>query len=209
MLAELLRAEGERRRGALAALGVLALAVPGVYLARLGEAPADFGAQLEAAQRLSTGLGLVLALAAMVWGVGVWTPERRGRWVYALSLPVERERLFALRYAAGLAWLAAVVGVLVVTSYGVAAALSLPPGVYGYPGAAAAWAVLACWLAYSLGFVAGARFAQPELVLPLAFLVLFVALPLLLFRAFQATAGVATAYTPLRLLAEAAPLVGY
>jgi len=171
MLAELIRAEGERRRGGvLLMLGVF-LAIPFGYAAALPGGVSDV--ELDAMGGFAR-LGLLAVVAAAaVWGAQVWAPERKGRWVYALSLPVGRVRLFALRYAAGLAWLALAVAALAAASYAVAATAQLPRFVYAYPGAFTAWVAAASWLAYTAAFVSAARWEQPGRAMLLVLLVLF------------------------------------
>ena len=92
---------------------------------------------------------------------GAWTDERRGNWIYALSLPLSRVQLFALRYLAGLAWLAVPLALLGVSAAAVSGAAVLPVGVYAYPGAFFRWAALVSWFLYTLMFVVSARFERP------------------------------------------------
>ncbi|MFL5381183.1 MAG: hypothetical protein ACJ8GN_01530 [Longimicrobiaceae bacterium] len=172
MLAELIRAEGERRVvGVLVMLGVF-LAIPLRYAAALSGGLSD--GELEASGAFARLALVAVGAAAAVWGEQVWAPERNGRWGYTLSLPVGRVRLFALRYAAGLAWLALVVAALAAASYAVAATAQLPRFVYAYPGSFTAWVAAASWLAYTAAFVLAARWEQPGRAALLVLLTLFV-----------------------------------
>src|SRR3954471_13672092 len=99
MLGEMMRTEVERRRVELAFLTLLFAALPGVYALQLaGADAASVGTRLGTAREVASLLCLPLAITAVRWGMGAWATERRGRWVYTLSLPVGRRRLFALRY---------------------------------------------------------------------------------------------------------------
>lgn len=164
MLMEMIGAEWARRRAQLGVIVALYLSLPLAPLLVLGDGAPD--------RALFSGivhgyLSLGLLVAAATWGSGAWAPERKGRWVYFLSLPVERWRLFALRYLAGLYWLALAVAVLAAAAWGAGAAAAprLPPGLYAYPGPLAAWGALASWLLYTAGFVVAARWNRPGRVL--------------------------------------------
>ena len=181
MLMEMIGAEWARRRAQLGVIVALYLSLPLLPVLVLGDgAPGEAGF----AGLVHGYLALGVLVASASWGSGVWAPERKGRWVYYLSLPVERWRLFALRYLAGLFWLALAVAVLAAAAWAAGAAAELPPGLYAYPGPLAAWAALASWLLYTAGFVVAARWSHPGRVLlaPVALLVLALVL---------ATAGVA------------------
>jgi hypothetical protein len=159
MVLELIRAEWDRRRLPFLLLLAVWLAVPLRYVAALSG-----GVTADEVTRAAGSLWIapwLMVFAAAAWGSGAWAPERKGRWAWFLALSVDRVRLFALRYAAGLAWMAAAVGALVAASYAVAAAAALPFQVFAYPGAFAAWALVAGWTAYTAGFLAGARWEHP------------------------------------------------
>lgn len=214
MLAELIRAEWDRRAtGVLLMLGVF-LATPLGYAAALSGGLSD--AELDAAQ-IFGGIALAaVVVAAAVWGAQVWAPERKGRWAYTLSLPVGRVRLFALRYTAGLMWLALAVAALAAASYAVVATAQLPRSVYAYPGSFTAWVAAASWLAYTAAFVAAARWEHPGRAVLLALLALvlawFVALVLTWFvdsaTMQRAWAAAASPLSPFGLLPEVTLLLG-
>ncbi|HKP75878.1 MAG TPA: hypothetical protein VJT67_10075 [Longimicrobiaceae bacterium] len=176
MLAELIRAEWDRRAAWVLLMLGLFLAIPLRY-AMAASAGLD-DVQLMAAEGFARLALLVVVVAAAAWGAQVWAPERKGRWVYALSLPVGRVRLFGLRYVAGLAWLALAVAVLAAASYAVAATAPLPRFIYAYPGPFTAWVAAVSWLAYTAGFVASARWEHPGRATLLVVLILYVLLPL-------------------------------
>lgn len=174
MIREFLSVEWERRRGLLLLVTGLYAAVPLMYLATLGGAarPGTGGAQtvLRVDPLQLTALALVgaILLSALAWGGTSWRDERRGGWVYALSLPIQRTHLFALRYLAGLAWLGLPLLALTALSFVAAAVATVPVGMYAYPGSFSSWVVLVSWFLYTLAFVLSARFEHPWRLLGIA-----------------------------------------
>ncbi len=121
----------------------------------------------------------VLALwAGLVIAIAIWIPDRYGRHVYALSLPLARWHFVLLRYAAGLVLLAIPVLLLGIGALVATAATHLPPGVNAYPGGIALRFMLATLVAFSLGF-AGLAGSSRVIRLLLAVLVLVIALGVL------------------------------
>lgn len=173
MVLEMIRAEWERRRAVLAGMVALYLALPALNVYSLAGAGPEFGEQLRDVRDLSAPVITALAAAALAWGMGSWAAERKGRWVYALSLPVERTRLFAAKYAAALLCLAAPVGALWTGSQLAALAVERPAGVYAYPGAVTVWVGLFTWFLFTAGFFLAAAFDRPgrALAIPAALLV--------------------------------------
>jgi hypothetical protein len=98
---------------------------------------------------LAMGVGLILALV-------IWMPDRAGRHVYALSLPLPRWRFVLLRYAAGLVLALVPVALLGLGALIGTAATHLPPGVNAYPGGVTLRFLLATVVAFSLAFAAAA-----------------------------------------------------
>jgi hypothetical protein len=167
MIREFLITEWQRRRLSLLLVSAVYAVNPVISLLGLSVGGAARpGAREAVLQSQSTGLLLLtsLCLAAGIWGGGSWTDERRGGWVYALSLPIGRVQLFTLRYLAGLMWLLLPFALLGVLAYLAAGAADLPPGVYAYPGAFVRWVVLTGWLLYTLTFVLAVLFDRPLLV---------------------------------------------
>jgi len=216
MLGEMMRTEVERRRVELAFLTLIFAAIPGVYALQLASADAaSVSTRLGTARELASLLGLALAITAVRWGMGAWATERRGRWVYTLSLPVGRLRLFALRYLAALAWLAVPALVLAAVAYAAAAALRLPPGMYAYPGHFVAWNAVFAWILFTAGFVAAGGSAHPWrwIILPVvATFGLMIAATTTRVAAPLAPAAmwlVDAPGSPFRFLVESPDLVGY
>ena len=102
---------------------------------------------------LAASLGLLVAIAT-------WTPDHRGRHVYALALPLPRWRYVLLRFGAGSLLLAApimavLVGALVATS-----SAAIPAGLQGYPIALAVRFALAVLVAFAVFFAVSAGTAR-------------------------------------------------
>ena len=215
LLREFVRVDWERRRSVLLLTAAVFALLPVLSWALLGSA----GRRPESVtgvllSQTTSVLGMfVLCLGALAWGAGAWTDERRGQWIYALSLPLSRVHLFALRYLAGLLWLALPLLLLGITTAAVAGAAELPAGVYAYPGAFFRWAALACGFLYTLMFVVAARFERPWAVLLGAMVVLALLATLVNLGVFPQLNGVVEAVvmgraSPLRPLVEAQPLFG-
>lgn len=215
MLSEFLRLEWERRRLALLLVAAVCFGVPVAAFANVGWGGARPG-ELESGLLGGSGMLLLAALwiAALGWGAGAWRDERRGGWIYALSLPVGRVQLFALRYLAGLAWLALPLAVLGVTASVLAGMAELPPGVYAYPGAFFRWSALTMWTLYTGMFVLAARFERPWVVLlsaVLVYIALNLAMALGTFPALAALLEVINQgdLSPVRLVRDAQLLFGF
>lgn len=94
-------------------------------------------------------VGLVVALA-------IWMPDRSGRHIYALSMPLPRWRFVLLRFVAGLVLVLAPVILLGIGALVATAATRIPPGVNAYPGAIMLRFLLATLVAFSLAFAVAA-----------------------------------------------------
>lgn len=116
---------------------------------------------------LALGIGLVVALA-------IWMPDRAGRHVYALTLPVSRWQFVLLRYGAGLVLVLVPVALLGLGALVATAATYLPPGVSAYPGGITLRFLLATVVAFSLAFagVAGTSRAMRVVLALIAFVIL-------------------------------------
>ena len=216
LLREFVRVDWERRRGILllttAAFGL----VPVIALALLGSGRrrSDSVSGLVLSQNAGVLLLGVVCLGALAWGAGTWADERRGHWIYALSLPLSRVHLFAMRYLAGLLWLVIPLLALGVSAAVVARAADLPPGVYAYPGAFFRWAALTSCCLYTLMFVLSARFERPWAALLMVGFTLMAMLTLVNFGMFPMLGGVVEAVvfgsaSPFRLLLDGLSLFGF
>jgi ABC-type transport system involved in multi-copper enzyme maturation permease subunit len=216
LLREFVRVDWERRRGVLLLTSAAFALVPVIALALLasGRRRADGMNGVVLSQNAGVLMMGVVCLGALAWGAGTWADERRGSWIYGLSLPLSRVHLFGLRYAAGLAWLAVPLALLGASAAVVAAAATLPAGVYAYPGGFFRWAALTSWFLYTLMFVLSARFERPwASLLIAAFSVVMVGI-LVNFGVFPMLSGVVEAVvfgtlSPLRPLLDALPLFSF
>lgn len=98
---------------------------------------------------LALGVGLLIAMI-------IWIPDRAGRHVYALSMPLPRWRFVLLRFGAGLVLVLAPVILLGVGALIATVVTRLPPGVNAYPGAITLRFLLATLVAFSLAFAVAA-----------------------------------------------------
>lgn len=158
MFVELLRIEIERRWRGLLLLLLVTMGGPALHL-RLAERMgidrplSDWVMPLRDVNAAAVLLGLAVPITTFLWGVRTWAVEREARWSYTLTLPVRREKLVGMRWAAGVAWL-----LLVLAGAGSMAATALwradlPAGLHGYLCAWMATLVGVSLTAYSTGFV--------------------------------------------------------
>src|SRR3989454_2077866 len=102
---------------------------------------------------LAATLGLLVAMAS-------WTPDHRGRHVYALALPVPRWRYVLLRFGAGALLLAAPITAVLVGALLATWSAAIPAGLQGYPVALAIRFALAVLVAYAVFFAVSAGTAR-------------------------------------------------
>jgi hypothetical protein len=137
-------------------LAVLAFAVPLLvvtYGGNLEDAPSGRVAEwLFAAQQIGVLLPGLALLTGLLLGIGAWVHDHAGKHVYALSLPVSRERYVWLRFAAGATLLLAPVAALGVGAIIATLAVSLPSGVHAFPLQLTARFFLASLTCYALFF---------------------------------------------------------
>lgn len=216
LLREFVRVDWERRRGILLLTSAAFGLVPVVALVLLGSGRrrSDSVSGLVLSQNAGVLLMGVVCVGALAWGAGTWADERRGHWIYALSLPLSRVHLFAMRYLAGLLWLMIPLLLLGISAAAVARAAELPPGVYAYPGAFFRWVALTSCFLYTLMFVLAARFERPWAALLLSVFTLIMMVVLVNFGVFPMLSGVVEALvfgsaSPLRLLVDGLPLFGF
>jgi|GEM_PF-3153644 len=213
LLREFVRVDWERRRGLLLLTSAAFALGPVIALALLasGRRRPDGMNGVLLSQNAGVLLMGMVCLGAMAWGAGTWADERRGHWIYGLSLPLSRVHLFGLRYAAGLVWLAVPLLLLGLSAALVSRAAELPAGVYAYPGAFTRWAALACWFLYTLMFVLAARFERPWTSLLLAGFTVVMLGTLVNFGVFPMLSGMVEAVifgsaSPLKPLVDGLPL---
>ena len=160
----MLRAQARYVAPFLALAILIAVALPLANLQGLDSAEAfrmDRAGLLLTQPSLLAGLYPVLALClGIVLAVATWLPDVHWRWVYVLTLPIERGRMAALRLATGLT-LILPVGLALWLAGLLAAAVANPPEVVrAYPGALTLRFVAAAasgFVVGSLGVLAGRK----------------------------------------------------
>lgn len=163
MLAAALRVHWKTLRWPLAALAVMAFALPLLAVAPLAAVRRDVSESYAQLWFLSNEADLWLPLfpllAAAVGSVvalGVWYWDHREGHVYALSLPLERWRYVLLQLGAGAALVAVVAAFLWAGALAASVRLDLPAGLESYPGLLGLRFLLAALLAYALVFALAA-----------------------------------------------------
>src|SRR2546430_15410296 len=150
----------------LGGVGGLALPLISVHgAARADSSPLQAPELLHAVQSwgvlypvLAATLGLLVAMAS-------WTPDHRGRHVYALVLPVPRWRYVLLRFGAGALLLAAPITAVLVGALLATMSAAIPAGLQGYPVALAVRFALAVLVAFAVFFAVSAGTAPTPGVL--------------------------------------------
>lgn len=111
--------------------------------------------------------GMMLPVAAffsaLLLSIITWWPDRRGWWVYALTLPVPRSRYVGLRAAAGGVLLAALAAAFWLAAMVAVHRAVLPSGLQGYAGPLAfrfALALLVCHALWTFLSVTGGVVAR-------------------------------------------------
>jgi hypothetical protein len=160
----MLRAQARYVAPFLALAILIAVALPLANLQGLDSAEAfrmDRAGLLLAQSSFLAGMYPVLALCTGVFlAVATWLPDVHWRWVYVLTLPIERGRMAALRLATGLTLILPVGLVLWLSGMLAAAVANAPDVVRAYPGALALRFIAAAasgFVVGSLGVLAGRK----------------------------------------------------
>ena len=95
---------------------------------------------------------MLSALLGLLVGTTAWTPDHRGRHVYALTLPVARWHYVLMRLGAGVVLLTAPFVAVWVGGMLAAASIAIPPGLHAYPGALAMRFGLSSLVAFAVFF---------------------------------------------------------
>lgn len=125
------------------------LSVQDLAAVRDGLPPARF---LEGHAQMGSLYPMLGALIALLVASGAWAADHAGRHVYALTLPIARERLVLLRLGAGLALLAIPLATLWLGCLFAVAGSPLPIGLTAYPHLLALRFLLATLVAFGLFF---------------------------------------------------------
>jgi hypothetical protein len=141
-------------RGVVLPAALLTFALPILSMRFSARALAEMNARSLLAGIQSFGIfyGLSAALIGFLIAAVAWTPDHAGRHVYALSLPVERWKYVAMRFAAGAATLAAPVFTMLLGAFIAVSMVDLPPGLRTHPIALVIRFALASLLAYGVFF---------------------------------------------------------
>ena len=160
----MLRAQARYVAPFLALAILIAVALPLANLQGLDSAPAfrmDRAGLLLSQSSFLAGMYPVLALCTGVFlAVATWLPDVHWRWVYVLTLPIERGRLAMLRLAAGFTLILPVGLVLWLSGLLAAAVANAPDVVRAYPGALSLRFIFAAasgFVVGSLGVLAGRK----------------------------------------------------
>ena len=141
-------------RGVMLAATLTAFALPLLSMRDAGRALDEMNAR-ELLDRMH-GFGTLYAVTAVFIGLVVaamaWTSDHAGRHVYALSLPIERWRYVAMRFAAGALMMAPAAIALWIGSMVALASREIPAGLVSHPGGLAIRFALAALVAYALFF---------------------------------------------------------
>ena len=158
----------------------------------LGTSPRANGGEVAAwllgAERVGNALPVLAFVVGMIMGIMVWTADRTGNHVYALSLPLRRARFIGLRFAAGATLLAVPAAAMGLGTLLATMSVSLPVGIHAYPVALTARFAMATLLSFALFFafaIATRRVALTLLAVAAASLLVDVVSGMLLEHSFN------------------------
>ena len=177
MFRAILATQWKWTRGILLVATCLSFALPLLSMRAAGRALSEANAGRLIAD--VQGFGIFYAMCATLIGLLVaasaWTSDHAGRHVYALSLPVERWKYVAMRFAAGATTLGAPAIALVLGGIIAIASVDLPAGVQAHPLALALRFALGLLLAYAIFFAiaSGTKRTAGVLLALLGALILF------------------------------------
>jgi hypothetical protein len=138
----------------LALAVIAAVAIPMTTVQGIDGASTQFGERTGMVLQQSFVAAFYYPILALCTGcflaVATWLPDIAGRWVYVLTLPVDRVRLAAMRLAAGAALIVPVAAALWIAGWLAVGMAGLESPVVAYPGALALRFFVAATLAYLL-----------------------------------------------------------
>lgn len=146
------------------ALGaVAAFALPVLSVEQFGGDPVsrfDVREMLGSIQAWGVLYPVLAAVLALLVAALAWSPDHRGRHVYALSLPIPRWHYVLLRFGAGVVLLAGPVVALWAGALVASASAVIPPGLHAYPTMLALRFALAVLVAYGVIFAVSSGTAR-------------------------------------------------
>lgn len=154
MLREMMKVQWLRARivAILAALVLLTLPLMVIRLGPPGELY-NVGTWLRNAELMGRMIPAIMLVYGMSLAALTWSDDSRGNHVYALSLPLPRERYVLYRFLAQAPALVLPPAALLAGSLIAMTAVALPSGVHAYPVALALRALLAGLTCYAIFFV--------------------------------------------------------
>jgi hypothetical protein len=154
MFRAILATQWKWTRGIVIAAACLTFALPILSMRAAERALVEMNARELLARVHSFGIFYALAagLIGLLLAAMAWTPDHAGRHVYALSLPVERWKYVAMRFAAGAATLGAPVLTLWLGAMIALGSVEIPAGLQTHPIALVVRFALASLLAYGVFF---------------------------------------------------------
>lgn len=156
MFTALMRVQWKFTKGAALLATLFGFAIPLASVQIASENNADPAYLVVRMQAFGIAYALLAAGVGLIFANLAWSPDHKGRHVYALVLPVDRSRYAAMRLGAGVLFLILpALGVLVGSLIAVAVA-PIPPGLHGYPFALAFRFLLASAVAFSIFFAVSA-----------------------------------------------------
>src|ERR1051326_3515641 len=135
--------------GSVAGFALPLISVHGV--ARADSSPLQAPELLHAVQSWGVLYPVLAATLGLLVAIASWTPDHRGRHVYALALPLPRWRYVLLRFGAGTLLLAAPITAVLVGALLATSSAPIPAGLQGYPVALGVRFALAVFFAVSAG----------------------------------------------------------
>jgi hypothetical protein len=154
MLREMIKVQWLRSRIVALFAALLLFTFP-LLVVRLGP-PGELynvGMWLRNAELMGRMIPTIMLLYGMTLAALAWSDDTKGNHVYALSLPLPRERFIVYRFLAQLPALVLAPAGLLVGAFVAMAAVTLPSGVHAYPVALALRALLAGLTCYAIFFV--------------------------------------------------------
>lgn len=182
MLRMMLRVQWVRVRVGVILCAILLVALP-LLMIRAGGGPdgeiGGAGWWLRNAEGIGKAIPVIALFLGLYLGLTAWSDDVKGGHVYALSLPIARERYVLYRFLATAAPLLVPAAGLLAGSLIAIAAVNLPLGVHSYPFALALRMLMASLVSYAI-FFAIAVATRRAVLLVLGTIVVLVAADLII-----------------------------
>lgn len=156
MFKALLAVQWKWTRGAALLATILAFAIPLASVQFSDAYRQEAGPMVVRMQSFGVAYAILAAGVGLAFALFAWGSDHRGRHVYALSLPVDRSRYAAMRFGAGILFLALpALGVLAGSLVAMSIA-TIPAGLHAYPVSLTLRFLLASAVAFSIFFAIAA-----------------------------------------------------